>query len=124
MDRFTVIIKRNASYEQGMYGLSIHDEPGGAGNVEPINSEAQLREKLLGFGLNEDRVKGVIDRLKDKDDWVKLDVDPPRILQWEKTDRGITYTCGHCSWSIPMPQEDYAKAKQEHDKHVCAGRMV
>ncbi len=77
VDKLTVIIKRNASYEKGMYGLSIHDQPGGAGNVEPINSEDQLRERLLRFGLTEEYAKDVVDRLKNKHDSVKLSVDPP-----------------------------------------------
>ncbi len=61
VDKLTVIIKRNASYEKGMYGLSIHDQPGGSENVEPINGEEQLRERLLGFGLTEDHAGDVID---------------------------------------------------------------
>ena len=80
MKKFTVIIKRNASYEKGMYGLSIHDQPGGAGNVEPINSEGQLRERLIGFGFSEVRAKGVIESLKDKGDSVKLEDVATRIL--------------------------------------------
>ena len=47
MDTITVVIKRNAPYEQGMCGVSIHDGPGAAGNVTPVNSEQELFEQLL-----------------------------------------------------------------------------
>jgi hypothetical protein len=116
---FTVIIKRNAGYEKGMYGLSTHDQPGGAGNVEPIISEAQLRERLIGFGFSEDRSKGVIESLKNKNDSVRLNDVATRILAREKTVGGVTYTCDHCSWCISMSQEDNAKAEQLFTKHVC-----
>lgn len=62
MSKLTVIIKRNASYERGIYGLSIHDQPGGAANVQPINSEAELRERLIAFGLTEGHTNDLIDR--------------------------------------------------------------
>jgi len=75
MDKVRVIIKRNASYQRGMYGLSIHDQPGGAANVEPINSEAELREKLLGFGVTEAHAKNLIDGLKKKHDSVEFSID-------------------------------------------------
>ena len=84
VDKLTVIIKRNASYEEGLYGLSIHDQPGGAANVEAISSEARLRERLLGFGLTEDYAKDVIDRLKNKHDSVKLSVAPPLVGEDQK----------------------------------------
>jgi hypothetical protein len=54
MDTMKVVIKRNAPYEKGMYGVSIHNEPGGAANVTPINGEQDLRAKLLAFGLSAD----------------------------------------------------------------------
>ena len=78
MSRITVVIKRNAGYEKGVFGLSIHDEPGGAATVEAIESEAALRERLLGFGMSEDYAKDVIGRLKEKHDSVKIEIDAPR----------------------------------------------
>jgi len=59
----TVVIKRNASYEKGVYGLSIHNEPGGSANVQPINSEVDLVAKLLAFGVTRASAEGVIKHL-------------------------------------------------------------
>lgn len=120
MDKFTVIIKHNTSHDKGMYGLSIHDQPGGTGDVEPIYSEGQLRERLIEFGLTEDLAKEVIVSLKNKNDSVKLPNVARRILAREKTAIGVTYTCDHCSWRISLPVEDNAKADQLFTKHVCA----
>lgn len=75
MEKMTVVIKRNASYEKGMYGVSIHDQPGIAAPVQPINSEKELRERLLAFGLSEGYANDVIGRLKEKHDSVKIEVD-------------------------------------------------
>jgi Fe2+ transport system protein FeoA len=75
MAKMTVVVKRNASYENGMYGLSIHDQPGGAANVQPIDGEAELRERLLAFGLTEGHAGDLIDRLRNKHDSVKISVD-------------------------------------------------
>lgn len=124
MDKVTVIIQRNASYEKGMYGLSFHDQPGGAANVEPIKSEEELREKLLEFGLTEVYANDVIDRLKNKHDSVKLSVDPgarkkERFLAWEKTAGNVRYDCNRCSWSISMEQDNIGKARQVFSEHVC-----
>lgn len=47
-----VSTKRNASYERWMYGLAIHDKVGGAGNVQPVSTEAELRQKLAGVSIN------------------------------------------------------------------------
>lgn len=125
VDKLTVIIKRNASYEKGMYGLSIHGQPGGAANVEPINSEAELRERLLGFGLAEPHAEDLIDRLKNKHDSVKVSVAPTaqgneRFLAWEKTAGGVRYDCNHCSWSISMELDNIGKARQLFSEHICA----
>lgn len=125
VDKLTVIIKRNAGYEKGMYGLSFHDQPGGAANVEPINSEEQLREKLLGFGLTEDHANDVIDRLKNKHDSVKLSVDPAalkkeRQLGYAKSFDGATCDCDRCSWKVSMDEYDIEKARQLFSEHVCA----
>jgi hypothetical protein len=119
MDKLTVIIRRNASYEKGMYGLSIHDQPGGAGNVEPINSETHLREKLLGFGLTKDHANDVIATLENKGESVKLNVLPPRIFAREKTSIGASFSCDRCSWRISMELEDNAKARQLFTEHAC-----
>jgi hypothetical protein len=40
MSRLTLVIKRNAKVDDGMFGLSLHDEPGGVAKVQRINSEA------------------------------------------------------------------------------------
>jgi hypothetical protein len=120
MHKLTVIIKRNASYEKGMYGLSIHNQPGGAANVEPINSEAQLREWLLGFGLCRDHVNGLIDSLKNKHDSVKLnDVAKRRILSMEDAGIGSTrYDCDLCSWHISQKVTN-SEAHQRFNEHGC-----
>jgi Fe2+ transport system protein FeoA len=125
VDKLTVIIKRNASYEKGMYGISFHDQPGGAANVEPIDGEEQLREKLLGFGLTKDHAGDVIERLKNKHDSVKLSVDPAaqtkeRFLGREKATNSVRYDCNQCSWSISMEQDNIGKARQLFSEHVCA----
>lgn len=127
-DKLTVIIKRNASYEKGMYGLSFHDQPGGAANVEPINSEQQLREKLLGLGLTEEHANDVIDRLKNKHDSVKLSVDPPalkkeRHLGWAKSPDGVRYECDRCSWNHFMKPDNITAARQLFSEHVCAENL-
>ena len=75
METIRVVIRRNAPYERGMYGVSIHNEPGGAANVSPVNSEQDLREKLLAFGLTSNYAADVIDRLKQRHDSVTIDVD-------------------------------------------------
>jgi Fe2+ transport system protein FeoA len=75
MAKMTVIVKRNASYEKGMYGVSIHDQLGIAATVQRINSEAELRERLLAFGLTEGYANDVIGRLKEKHDSVSIQVD-------------------------------------------------
>lgn len=74
MSKLTVIIKRNASYENGMYGMSVGHEPGGAANVTSINNEAELKKQLLDFGLNEDYVQDLVQRLATKHDSVKFDI--------------------------------------------------
>ena len=79
MSQLAVIIKRNASYEKGMYGLSIHSEPGGAANVQPINSEEELRDRLLKFGLTNAHTADLIDRLKNNHDSVKIEVDSSNV---------------------------------------------
>jgi len=78
MAKVTVVIKRNGDHEKvklGMYGLSVHDQPGGSASVEPIDSEAELRERLLGFGLTETDASGLISGLKKKNDSVNFSVE-------------------------------------------------
>jgi hypothetical protein len=121
MEKLTVVIQRNASYEKGMYGLSIHDQPGGAGNVQPINSEAHLREKLLGFGFSEAGVKDTIGMLENKHDSVKLSVPRERRLEREVGSFSFTYTCDHCSWriSIERANHDEKEARRKFAEHAC-----
>jgi hypothetical protein len=75
MDTITVVIKRNGPDEQGMYDVSIPDGLGGAGNVIPVNSEQELFEQLLAFGLTADHATDLIDRLKQRHDFVTIDID-------------------------------------------------
>jgi hypothetical protein len=70
-----IIIKRNASYGKGMYSLSIHKEPGGAANVQPINSELELHETLRKFVPHRGAAQSLLSRLKNKHDSVTIEVD-------------------------------------------------
>jgi hypothetical protein len=79
MDSITVVIKRNAPYERGMYGVSIHNEPGGAGNLTPVNSEQELFEQLLAFGLTAEYATDLIDNLKQRHDFVTIDIDKSKV---------------------------------------------
>ena len=74
VSKLTVIIKRNASYEKGAYGLSIQTEPGGSPHLRPINSEADLLAKLLAFGVTQSNAD-IIKHLKNKHDSVKIVVE-------------------------------------------------
>lgn len=78
MDTITVVIKRNAPYEHGMYGMSIHNERG-AGDVTPVNSEQELLEQLLAFGLTADYATNLIDRLKQRHDFVTIDMGKSKV---------------------------------------------
>jgi hypothetical protein len=73
------VIQRNAPYEKGVYGVSIHNEPGGAANVTPINSDQDLRAKLLLFGLTPEYAADVIDRLKQRLVSVTIDVNKSKV---------------------------------------------
>lgn len=100
VDKLTVIIKRNAGYEKGLYGLSFHDQPGGAAN-------------------------DVIDRLQNKHDSVRLRVDPAvlkkeRHLAYAKSPDGVMCDCDRCSWKVLMDEYDIDKAHQLFYEHVCA----
>ena len=83
MDKLIVTIKRNASYENGMYGLAVHDQVGGSGNVQPISSEEELRQRLADFGLAATNIDGVVESLKNKHDFVKLSVDASKVVAKE-----------------------------------------
>jgi hypothetical protein len=61
----TIIVKKNASYEKGEYGYSVHEE-GAAGmtaNVMPTN-ETGLKKLLKDYGCTDDYAKDVISRLQ------------------------------------------------------------
>jgi Fe2+ transport system protein FeoA len=81
VDTIKVVIKRNAPYENGMFGMSVHNEPGGAANVSPINSEQDLRVRLLAFGLTPGYATDVVDRLKQRHDSVTIDVDKSKLAR-------------------------------------------
>ena len=79
-----MVIKRNAGYEKGMYGYSLHDPAtGGAGNVTPVKDEKELRAVLLEFGRTEEYADDVIERLRENHDSVKLDLDKKTIAGLE-----------------------------------------
>lgn len=73
MSKLTVVVQRNADYQKGMYGLSVHNEPGGAANVQPIKNDAELRARLIGLGATEPYADDIINRLKKKHDSVKIE---------------------------------------------------
>jgi hypothetical protein len=79
MDKVILSIKRNASYEKGVYGLAVHDQIGGAGNVQPISTETELRQRLAGFGLTPSHIDSVVESLANKHDFIKLSVDSEKI---------------------------------------------
>jgi hypothetical protein len=74
VSKLTVVIKRNASYEKGVYSLSIQNKLGGGANVQPIKSEADLLAKLLALGVPRSSAE-VIKHLKNKHDSLKIEVD-------------------------------------------------
>jgi hypothetical protein len=78
MAKLTIIVKKNAGYEQGDYGYSVHEE-GAAGmtaNAVPTD-EAGVRKVLKHFGCTADYVDDVISRLNKKRDSVKVVVEKP-----------------------------------------------
>lgn len=77
MSKATVVVKRNPSYQKGMYGLSIHQAPGHAANLIPIDSEEELRLRLLGFGFTARLVSDLIDLLQKQHDSVTINVASP-----------------------------------------------
>jgi len=70
-----VVIKRNAGYEKGMYGLSIHDQPGGSAPVIAVENESNLCQRLLELKLTEEFATAIIAQLQKKHDDVKFYVD-------------------------------------------------
>ena len=83
MDKVIVSIKRNASYEKGMYGLAVHDQVGGAGNVQSISTEMELRQRLTDFGFRASHIDSVVESLTNKHDFIKLSVDSDKIAAKE-----------------------------------------
>lgn len=79
MDKLTIIVKKNAGYEQGGYGYSVHEE-GAAGMTASVvpTDEAGLRKALKTFGCTNDYVNDVISRLQKKLDSVKVVVERKR----------------------------------------------
>jgi hypothetical protein len=73
MSKLTVVVKRNADYEKGIYGLSVHNEPGGAANVQPIKNAAELKARLIEFGATNSYANDIVDRLKKKHESVKIE---------------------------------------------------
>jgi hypothetical protein len=76
METITVVIKRNAPNERGMYGYTA---PGLAGNATSINSEEELRERLLAFGLSADYTADIIARFKEGHESVTIEVDKSKV---------------------------------------------
>jgi len=74
MSRLTVVIKRNAKDENGMFGLSLHDESGGVAKVQRINSEAELRASLLKHGVTDAYAEDILSRLQRKHQSVEITV--------------------------------------------------
>jgi hypothetical protein len=58
-----------------VYGLSVHSEPSGGATIQPINSEADLLARFLAFGVTQASAGDIIERLKNKHDSVKIEVD-------------------------------------------------
>ena len=76
MAKLTIIVKRNASYEKGRYGYSVHEE-GAAGmtaNVVPTD-EAGLKKVLKDYGCTDEYVNDVINRLQKELDSEKIVVE-------------------------------------------------
>ena len=81
MAKLTITVKRNASYEKGIYGYSIHEE-GAAGmtaNVIPTD-ETGLKKVLKDFGCSDDYAKDLIERLNKKHDTVRVIVSSRKHL--------------------------------------------
>jgi hypothetical protein len=74
MSRLTVVIKRNAKDEDGMFGLFLHDESGGLAKVQRINSEAELRTSLLNYGVTDAYAEDILSRLKTRLQSVEITV--------------------------------------------------
>ena len=74
MSRVTVVIKRNAKDEDGLFGLSLHDESGRVAKVQLINSEAELRASLLKYGVTDAYAENILRRLKTQHQSVEITV--------------------------------------------------
>lgn len=75
MSRLTVVIKRNAKDENGMFGLVSPDESGGVPEVQHINSEAELRASLLKYGVTNAYAEDILGRLKKEHQSVEITVE-------------------------------------------------
>lgn len=73
MSKLTIIVKKNASYEKGEYGYSVHEE-GAAGMTANVvaTDEAGLKKLLKDYGCTDDYVKDVISRLQKQLDSEKI----------------------------------------------------
>ena len=74
MSRLTVVIKRNAKDENGMFDLVSPDESAGVAKVQHINSEAELRASLLKSGVTDAYAEDILSRLKRKHQSVEITV--------------------------------------------------
>ena len=74
--KLTIIVKKNAGYEKGDYGYSVHEEgvAGMSANVVPTD-EAGLKKMLKEYGCSDDYAKAVIDRLQKTLDSEKIVVE-------------------------------------------------
>jgi hypothetical protein len=62
--------------KQGLYGLTVDHEPGGGANVNVIQNDDELREKLMAFGVTEEHAKDLIKRFHEEDKSVRINIDP------------------------------------------------
>jgi hypothetical protein len=74
VNKLKVIVAPRPGYQSGMYGLTIGHDSGGTANVEAIKDEAELRARLLKFGLSNEYADDVIERLKTRHDSVTFEI--------------------------------------------------
>ena len=74
MSRLTVVIQRNATDKDGLFGLSLHDESGRVAKVQLINSEGELRASLLKYGVTDAYAEDILSRLQRKYQSVEITV--------------------------------------------------
>jgi hypothetical protein len=44
-----------------------------------------------------------------------------RRMEWTLGPSSITYKCAHCSWYLHLLTQDYSRAREQFDRHNCAG---